>query len=424
MDRANVSTDATRFRRSGRPAGSIIVACVLATVFGCGAPPRAERAEAEFAERAAAEAATNREGFKAMVARMIERIDQRAARSPTHEATLDLLALSGGGDYGAFGAGFLVGWGSIADPEWKRPEFDAISGVSTGALISPFAYAGTDADYPKVDEFYRNPKSDWVQDRGALFFLPYNPSFMTIPGLERDVRAAVDMPMVARMAEQSRQGRVLAVGATDLDMARQHVWNIGGEAEAAVASGSPKRVQDMLLSSAAIPAVFPPIEIDGSIYADGGVTANVLLRLDAHSPDSLLSQWRVVHPDRKFPKTRYWIIINNQMNQPPRTVQVKWPAVVAPSLATAIRCATLAEVRWLSAEADYVNSKFGADIEIRVVAIPDEWRAPVKGDFKKESMESLSDLGRKMGADPSSWQRWTGEQRSFRKPMPEAPTAK
>jgi hypothetical protein len=93
--------------------------------------------------------------------------------------------------------------------------------------------------------------------------------------------------------------------------------------------------------------------------------------------------------------------------QPPGTVQIRWPNIVGPSLATSVRSATIAEIRWLAAEADYVNAVFGTDIEVRVVAIPDDWRAPVVGQFQEETMRSLSDLGRKMGADPNSWTLWT-----------------
>jgi hypothetical protein len=76
-------------------------------------------------------------------------------------------------------------------------------------------------------------------------------------------------------------------------------------------------------------------------------------------------------------------------------------------LDTAIRFATQAQIRWLAAEADYVNLAYDADVEVRVVAIPNDWRPPVPGQFKKETMESLSDLGRSLGADPSSWKLWT-----------------
>ncbi|MEE9141883.1 MAG: patatin-like phospholipase family protein, partial [Gammaproteobacteria bacterium] len=49
------------------------------------------------------------------------------------------LALSGGGSNGAFGAGLLVGWTEHGD----RPEFTIVTGISTGALIAPFAFLGS-----------------------------------------------------------------------------------------------------------------------------------------------------------------------------------------------------------------------------------------------------------------------------------------
>ena len=51
---------------------------------------------------------------------------------------VNFLALSGGGSDGAFGAGVLCGWTASG----KRPEFDLVTGVSTGALTAPFAFLG------------------------------------------------------------------------------------------------------------------------------------------------------------------------------------------------------------------------------------------------------------------------------------------
>lgn len=372
------------------------------SVWGCGAPQRTVLNEEQLTKQSAVETQAMQRTF----VDAIDRIMVRMVRESDTGGTMDFLALSGGGDFGAFGAGFLVGWGKIADPEWKRPEFDVVTGVSTGALISPFAFVDTDAAFEQVETFYRNPKSDWLEERGLLFFLPYNPSFMTLPGLERDVRGALNPEFIEKIAENSREGKVLAVSATNVDYSRQTFWNVGAEAESAKDDAGRKRVQDMFLASAAIPAVFPPVEIDDRMYVDGGVTANVFLRLDPKNPQGLIQKWRTQHPDKKMPKVRFWIIINNQLSAPPRTVQRKWTDVMSPSLATAIRSATVAEVRWLAAQADYTNAVFGTDIEVRVVAIPDAWRAPVEGDFKKETMDSLADLGRKLGADPTSWVEW------------------
>src|SRR5512139_2627309 len=59
------------------------------------------------------------------------------------------LAVSGGGDNGAFGAGLLCGWTAAGD----RPVFKLVTGISTGALIAPFAFLGSAYD-AQLKEFY------------------------------------------------------------------------------------------------------------------------------------------------------------------------------------------------------------------------------------------------------------------------------
>jgi hypothetical protein len=177
-------------------------------------------------------------------------------------------------------------------------------------------------------------------------------------------------------------------------------------------------VVKILLSSAAIPAVFPPVQIGDSVYADGGVSANIFLRLDVREPTAYIPRWIAAHPDGPPVRVRYWVIVNNQLNHPPKTVQPRWPAIMGPSLATAIRSATLAEVRWLAAQADYVNTKYGTDIEVRVVGIPDSWRPPVEGDFKQETMASLCDLEGRWARTPDHGKCWR-RRRSPRTPHDE-----
>ncbi len=381
-------------------------------MWGCAEPARKSRTDAQLQEIALADSEQARETFRTAIGRLMSRVDRETqSASDSSPAVIDILAMSGGGDFGAFGAGFLVGWGTATDPSYRRPDFDVVTGVSTGALLAPFAFVGTDEACQHVEQFYRDPKKDWIQSRGLLFFLPSNPSFMAIRGLERDIRTAVSEQFVQQIAEQSRQGKILIISATNLDLGRQHFWDVGPEAEAAVSSGKPDRVDRIMMASAAIPAVFPPVELDGALYADGGVTANVFVRLEPHTPDGLLQRWMKERPNTPLPKVRYWVIINNQLTQPPTTVQRKWPAVMSPSLATAIRSATIAEVRWLAAQTDYVNAVYHTDIEVRVTAIPSDWRPKSAGDFLKETMESLSDLGRKMGADPNSWSIWASPSR-------------
>jgi hypothetical protein len=377
------------------------VAAATLWIGGCSSNPRLTLTEPQLVERERLEDDKATEEMTQLIERLVKRVASK------NEPVTDFLALSGGGDYGAFGSGFLVGWGTIKDPKFERPDFDAVTGVSTGALIAPFAFLDDEQAISQVDDFYRNPRKDWVRSRGWFFFLPIFPSFMEIPGLDRDVRGSMDEAFVHRIAQRASEGRCLMVAATNLDLKEQRAWDLGTEAMRASTKQDFARINDMVFASSAIPAVFPPVEIDGFLYADGGVTANVLLRLDPSLPRGFIQTWKRTYPDRKLPKIRFWIIFNNQMREPPTTVQPRWPKIATPSLSTAIRSATVAEIRWLSSQADYVNAAYGTDIEVRVVAIPDDWRAPVPGDFQKETMVSLSDLGRKLGADPTCWKVWT-----------------
>lgn len=238
--------------------GLILLLFSLAGAGGCSGPARPDFTDAQFKARIAAENDSALSSLQEAAASVVARLSRKVDHSdPSAPPTMHFLAMSGGGDYGAFGAGFLVGWGSAPTPETRRPDFDCVTGVSTGALLAPFAFVGTDESCRVVEGFYRNPKPDWVESRGMLFFAPWNPSFMVIPKLAKAIEFAVDQQMIEQMAAEARKDKLLVISATNLDLGRQHLWNLGAESEAAVASGNNERVHKMLLASAAIPAVKP-----------------------------------------------------------------------------------------------------------------------------------------------------------------------
>src|SRR3954465_1280766 len=110
--------------------------------------------------------AQTNERYAAILRRNKNQLDEyRAGKRPT-PPVLDLLIISGGGDIGAFGAGFLKGWATVPKTEaLARPKFDIVTGVSTGALIAPFAWLDDrDAD-ERIVQLYRNPRKDWVKER-------------------------------------------------------------------------------------------------------------------------------------------------------------------------------------------------------------------------------------------------------------------
>jgi Patatin-like phospholipase len=200
--------------------------------------------------------------------------DYVAGRTPA-PPVIDFLVLSGGGDWGAFGAGVLKGWGSVSGP-MARPEFDVVTGVSTGALIAPFAFLGDEQSIEYIVELYRNPRKDWFQPRSLLSFITGGASYGDIPGLEKDIHKTLDETMLRRLVEAGKDGRLLAVNTSNLDFGEMHAWDLVAEAKRALETGESDRVHRILLASSAIPGAFPPREIDGSLYVDGAMTGNIL----------------------------------------------------------------------------------------------------------------------------------------------------
>jgi Patatin-like phospholipase len=342
-----------------------------------------------------------------LIGRVLQRTkaeyDRRAAAGQP-PPVIDILIISGGGDWGAFGAGFLKGWQKLpAGHPLAKPEFDAVTGVSTGTLIAPFAFLGDEQSIDQIVNLYRNPEADWVRQRGILYFLPDNISFAEVPGLEREMRKHITVDILRRIAKAGADGRLLAINTTNLDEATSRVFDLVVEAQRAVDTGQVDRVHNIMLASAGIPGAFPFRIIDDELYVDGGVTGNIIYGGRIAEEDSLPAAWQKAYPKLPIPKIRFWVIFNNQFRPVPQLTAPNWPAVIQRSLETSTRAATATAVRHLFAMAEISRLKRKADIDVRVVSIPGDWFPPVPGVFIKESMNNLADLGEKMGADPASW---------------------
>lgn len=390
--------------------GALAVAC--AATVACSARQRPQMSETELIEARdrylAIVAAENEEDLVLGLERGRREVEARAADPDAPEPRFDVLIISGGGDYGAFGAGFLKGWGTVEDPVWRRPEFDLVTGVSTGALIAPFAFVGDEDAYERILNLYREPKEDWFNLKGLLFFLPTNESFLSIDGLARDIEREVDEALVRRIVEERGKGRLLQISATNVDLGMRRVWDLGREGERALAEGgSLERIHERMRASSAIPAAFPPVEIEGYLYVDGAVTSNILYNANMRSPSSAVHRWRELHPDTPLPPFRFWVIVNNQLTQIPQVTAPTWVGVTASVASSAVRAATATALELLASEVAYLNATGAVDAEFFVVAIPDYWRPPTTGIFQKETMDSLADLGEKLGRQPASWRRST-----------------
>ena len=215
--------------------------------------------------------------FTAAIGRQRSRLGLAPGR-PT--PTLKLLSVSGGGENGAFGAGLLCGW----TEHGTRPEFDLVTGVSTGALTAPFAFLGPRYD-PQLRAVYTEVSArDILASRGLLRAALFADGLADTSPLFATISRMLTTEMIGAIADAYRGGRLLLIGTTDLDAQVPMIWNIGAIAASGDAR-APELIRRILLASAAIPGAFPPVMFDVTLdgqprqemHVDGGAFAQAFL---------------------------------------------------------------------------------------------------------------------------------------------------
>jgi len=318
----------------------------------------------------------------------------------------DVLVLSGGGEYGAFGAGFLKGWGTIESGEFTRPDFDSVSGISTGSLIAPFAFVGSEEAYDSVLQIYRNPDEDWVVARGILSFLFGDRAYYDAGKLHQRIRESITPDLIQSLAKGSAQNKSLLVGATNLDYGMMRVWDLSRIAARLNESDAAEEITNRLIASSAIPAVFPPVNIGNFLYVDGGASMQVVSGLENREwlYQDKTSGIEFADPETAPLRIRIWVLVNNKLLMEPEITSPTWSAIATRSLASLTRASTLQTLQDIETYSQMINSRPEFDVRMFYVAIPQGINIPeTKNLFDAKKMQDLADLGEKMGANPASW---------------------
>lgn len=187
----------------------------------------------------------------------------------------NVLALSGGGAYGAYSAGLLAGWTCTG----TRPEFDVVTGVSTGALIAPFAFLGPEYD-ARAAHLYTQVKAEDVFRIRTWVSIPFKDAVASSAPFRALIDSQITPELMTRIAAEHRKGRRLYAGTTNLDTGRLVVWDLGAIACRPCPEGC-HLFRDVLLASCAVPGMLPPVrfdlDVDGKrvteLHADGGASA-------------------------------------------------------------------------------------------------------------------------------------------------------
>lgn len=308
---------------------------------------------------------------------------------------LAILALSGGGANGAYGAGVVVGWTEHGD----RPVFDMVTGVSTGALAAPFAFLGPVWDEALRVAYVGGGTSGLLSARTLSAFR--SPSLFNASELRALIDKSVSTELLGEIAGEHAKGRRLLVATTNLDTQETVIWDMGLIATQALEPGAEQAsmllFRDVLLASASIPGIFPPVLIAGltpdgeiiqSMHVDGSVNTPFLA-----IPEDLLL-WS--NPSGGRSEGALYVIVNGQVG---RTSSVT-PGRLDSILARTFDTMTKSSLRLSLAATAAFASRNG--MAMSMTAIPDSLTASALK-FDASAMEEMFEMGRTRASAGEAW---------------------
>ncbi len=309
------------------------------------------------------------------------------------------LAISGGGQNGAFAAGLLLGWTAAGD----RPQFTMVTGVSAGALIAPFAFLGAEYDHVLRKVSVELTAKDIFKKRRLIRGLRSDAMASTEP-LRALIAKHVDQDLVDEIAEQHRRGRELNIGTANLDSMRPVVWRIGAIAN----SGHPQAlnlIRQILLASASVPGAFPPVLIEveaggetyDEMHVDGGTASQVFLYPLGLDFDEVLSILEVPA------KPEVYIIRNARLDPLYEQVQPKTVQIAGRSISSVIRTQGIGDLYRIY----LATLRDGLDFNLAY--IPREFTERSKEGVDTEYMRKLFELAFDMARNGYPWHKMPPE---------------
>jgi predicted acylesterase/phospholipase RssA len=293
------------------------------------------------------------------------------------------LAISGGGDDGAYGAGFLNGWSQTG----TRPQFKLVTGVSTGALTAPFAFLGKDYD-PEVKLLYTNVSQKDILAKRNLYAAVFGDAMADTTPLYHLIKKYVTQDMLNRIATEYGKGRLLLIGTVDLDAERPVVWNITKIA-ASHSAGSLELVHKILRASAAIPGAFPPVMINvqanGRSYAEMHVDGSVAAQVFVYWAGVRLNDLAAANGAQR--KRKVYILRNARLDPEWSSVKRQTLSITFKAIAGLLEYQGLDDLYRIYA----VCQRDGTDFNLAYIA--KTFTEPERTDFDRVYMQKLYDFG-------------------------------
>lgn len=298
---------------------------------------------------------------------------------------LQVLELSGGGQNGSFGAGFLKGWAESG----SRPTCDIVTGVSSGALLATHAFLGTPADDAKLVEVFTELKAGDIYKKLGLFKVLFgSQALMNTDPFAKFLERCITDEDIDRVGQACDKGRRLYVATTNLDYGQTWVWNMTLLAKQGD-QASRRRYRHVLLAAASPPIAFPPQEIAGHLLADGATRANLLVV-------GLTGEQKPEPP--LYGPGNVYVIHNGRATRPPKAVKREIVAIAGAGLAAAMD----SSMEFVTARADFATHQHG--YEFHMVSIPSH--VDIGNNmlaFDPVEMRAGFDAGHELGKSQQRW---------------------
>ncbi len=317
----------------------------------------------------------------------------------TEKLVQNLLVLSGGADNGAFGAGFLNGWSRAG----TRPEFKIVTGVSTGALIAPFAFLGSDHDEELKDAFTTINARDIYTRRGFISAL-WDEAFVDTEPLVKLIERYCNESLLSKVAREHDKGRRLWIATVNLDADRLVIWNMGAIAKSSHPDAL-KLFRQVILASSSIPGVFPPVLIDVKVkgkpfdemHVDGGVKAQLFVTAETLNLKRLKTHYIEKIPAR--PEWRIFIIRNSQVGPEPQQVPRKVSNITRKAFSSLLKSNGRSDL-----ERIYRLAKEN-ELDFNWISLPTAYKPETQTPFDKAEMNRMFNLGYELGLKGNSWRK-------------------
>jgi len=303
------------------------------------------------------------------------------------------LAISGGGDKGAYTAGLLNGWTAAG----TRPEFKLVTGISTGALIAPFAFLGPNYD-AILTEVYTTTSPEDVLERRSLLAGLFSDAMADNAPLWALTRKFVTADLLREVAAEYAKGRFLLIGTGDIDARRAIIWDMGKIAS----YGTPEALElfvSVLMASASIPVGFPPVmidvEVDGKRYQEMHVDGGTMSQVFAY-PASIRLDEETAAAGGERQRTLY-VIRNSRLDPDWAQTERKTMSIGGRAVSSLIHTQGIGDLYRIYATAE----RDGVDFNLAF--IPPSFTVPHKEDFDTEYMRQLYDVGYDLAVKGFVW---------------------